>query len=265
MDLSGCTAIVTGASSGIGAATARALAAKGARVILIARDQQRLEKLVSDIQQSNGWARSYPADLADAAAVASVANAILSDIGPPDILINNAGSGRWLSVLETSATDVEAMMAVPYFAAFNLTRELLPAMKQRGRGSIVNVTSVGSRLTWPGATAYLAARRALDGFNEGLRLELAGSGINVMLAMFGSIETAYWAHNPGSRERLPRITAMTPVLKEQEVATAIVEGIERDRRLVLRPPIYRLVLGLNRLFPRITEWLMLRTGWKAPE
>jgi short-subunit dehydrogenase len=264
MDISGCTAIVTGASSGVGAATARTLAAKGARVVLIARDQRRLSAIAASIQQSKGWARSYRADLGDASAVAAVAKSILSDVGPPDILINNAGAGRWLSVLETSAKDLETMMVVPYFAAFNLTRELLPAMKQRGRGSIVNVTSVASRLTWPGATAYIAARRALDGFNEGLRLELAGSGINVMLAMFGSIESPYWDNNPGSRERLPRITSMVPVLTEQQVATAIVSGIERGCRQVVQPPRYRLVLALNTLFPRVTEWMMLRTGWKAP-
>jgi len=264
MNISGGTAIITGASSGIGAATARALAAKGARVVLIARDQQRLSAVASGIQQSNGWAKAYPADLSDASAVAAVASSILSEVGAPDILINNAGAGRWLSVLETGAQDVEAMMAVPYFAAFNLTRELLPSMKQRGSGCIVNVTSVASRVTWLGATAYIAARRAMDGFNEGLRLELAGSGIHVTLAMFGSIETAYWANNPGSRERLPRITSMAPVLTEQQVADAIVVGIERDRRLVLKPSIFWLVLGLNALFPRTTERLMLRTGWKAP-
>ena len=264
MNISGGTAIVSGASSGIGAATARALAAKGVRVVLIARDQQRLSAVASGIQQSNGWAKTYSADLGDAAAVAAVASSILSDVGMPDILINNAGAGRWLSVLETSAKELEEMMAVPFFAAFNLTRELLPAMKQRGGGCIVNVTSVGSRLTWPGATAYIAARRAMDGFDQGLRLELAGSGIRVMLAMFGSIETAYWANNPGSRERLPRVTSLAPVLTEQQVAKAIVGGIERGRRLVLKPSIFWLVLGLNALFPRVTERLMLRTGWKAP-
>ncbi|MPZ37310.1 MAG: SDR family NAD(P)-dependent oxidoreductase [Rhizobiales bacterium] len=263
MNISGCTAIITGASSGIGAATARALAAKGARVVLIARDQQRLEAVASAIQQSNGQVQIYPADLSDAAAVAAVASTILDGVGAPNILINNAGAGRWLSVLETSAKDVEEMMAVPYFAAFNLTRELLPAMKRRGSGCIVNVTSVASRLTWPGATAYIAARRAMDGFDQGLRLELAGSGIRVMLAMFGSIETAYWANNPGSRERLPRITSLTPTLTEEQVAAAIVSGIEANRRLVLKPSIFRFVLGLNALFPRTTERLML-WGWRPP-
>lgn len=264
MNISGGTAIITGASSGIGAATARALAAKGARVVLIACNRQRLSAVASGIRQSNGSVQTYAADLGDASAVAAVAGAILSEVGTPDILINNAGAGRWLSVQETSAKDLQEMMAVPFFAAFNLTRELLPAMKQRGSGCIVNVTSVGSRLTWPGATAYLAARRAMDGFDQGLRLELAGSGIRVMLAMFGSIETAYWANNPGSRERLPRITSLAPVLTEQQVAEAIVGGIERDRRLVLKPSIFWFVLGLNAVFPRITERLMLRTGWKSP-
>ena len=235
MKISGKTALVTGASSGIGAATAHALAAAGARVLLLARDHERLGAVAASIRAKGGRANIYPVDLADPIAVAAVARAVLADTGAPDVLVNNAGAGRWLSVLETSADELRQMMALPYFAAFDLTREFLPAMKQRGHGRIVNVTSVASRLTWPGATAYTAARCALDALTAGLRMELAGSGIGVTLAMFGTVESEYWKHNRGSRERLPGIAAMARTLQPAEVGAAIVAGVVRDRRFILTP------------------------------
>jgi uncharacterized protein len=189
MQIPGMPALVTRASSGIGAATAQALAARGTHVLLPARDRERL---------------------------AAVAKAVLKDTGASDILVNNAGAGRRLSVLETSPDELQQMMALPFFAAFNLTREFLAAMKQRGSGRIVNVTSVASRLVWPGATAYTAARCAVDALTKGLRLELAGSGI--------------------------------------------MSGVERNRRLVLRPGIYYVILVMSTLFRWVTEWLMRSTG-----
>jgi short-subunit dehydrogenase len=261
MDIAGTTAIVTGASSGIGAATARALVARGASVILLARRRDRLMNVADDIRRAGGKAEVHPVDLGNPAAVVACAKAILAGSGAPHILVNNAGAGRWLSLLETDAQELEGTMALPYFAAFNLTRELLPAMLARGNAHIVNVTSVGSRLVWPGAAAYIAARRAMEGFNDALRIELASTNIHVTLAMFGSVETEYWTSNPGSRERLPRMPVR--FLSADEAAAAIVSGIENNRRLVLKPGIFHLLIFLNTLFPRTTEGLMRRTGWQG--
>jgi NAD(P)-dependent dehydrogenase (short-subunit alcohol dehydrogenase family) len=144
MKIAGMTALVTGASSGIGAATAQALAGWGAHVLLLARDRERLAAVALAIRTQGGRADVYPVDLSDPNAVAAVAKAVLKDTGAPDILVNNAGAGRWLSVLETSPDELQQMMALPSFAAFNLAREPLPAMKQRRSGRIVNVTSVAS-------------------------------------------------------------------------------------------------------------------------
>jgi short-subunit dehydrogenase len=266
MQIPGMTALVTGASSGIGAATAQALAARGAHVLLLARDRdrdrERLAAVALAIRTQSGRAVVYPVDLSDPNPVAAVAKAVLKDTGALDILVNNAGAGRRLSVLETSPDELQQMMALPFFAAFNLTREFLPAMRQRGSGRIVNVTSVASRLVWPGATAYTAARCAVDALTKGLRLELAGSGIGVTLAMFGTVDSEYWKHNHGSRERLPGIAAMARTLTPDEVGAAIVSGVERNRRLVLRPGIYYVILVMSTLFPWVTEWLTRSTGWR---
>jgi short-subunit dehydrogenase len=254
--LDGTLAVVTGASSGIGEATARAFAARGSKVILLARSKPRLVTIVVDIRSRGGKADAYDVDLADRNAIAPCVRNLMSEYGTPDILVNNAGAGRWLSIAETSAEEAAQMMAVPYLAAFNVTRELLGGMRERGSGHIVNVTSVASRLAWPGAVAYTAARRAIEGFNAALRADLYGSGIGVTLAMFSTVETPYWKHNPGSRERLPKRAAGIRPLTPDDAAAAIVASIQGGKRIVVKPPIFRLFFALNTLFPVQTEGLM---------
>ncbi|HLF24891.1 MAG TPA: SDR family NAD(P)-dependent oxidoreductase [Anaerolineae bacterium] len=261
MRIDGQLILVTGASSGIGAATARLLAQQGGRVLLLARRQAVLEEVAADIAAHGGAALAYPVDLADPQAIVRTATAIENEVGTPDVLINNAGAGRWLTIQETSAREAEQMMALPYLAAFNLTREFLPRMLSRGSGHIVNVTSVASRLVWPGAAAYTAARMALYGFNAALRTELRGSGINVTLALLGSVSSEYWAHNPGSADRLPQIAKRTPMLTTEQAAQAIVRGIEGNAREIVRPRLFRFIFLLNTLFPGNTE-RVLRSGWR---
>jgi short-subunit dehydrogenase len=150
------------------------------------------------------------------------------------------------------------MLAVPYLAALNLTREFLGPMLSRGHGEIVNVTSVASYLAWPGATAYTAARRAVEGFNAALRADVYGSAIGIMLAVFGTVETAYWEHNPGSRERLPKPAGRMRALSPEEAAAALVAGIEKGACTVVKPAIFRLLFMLNALFPAQTESIMCK-------
>ena len=256
MKIAGSVSVISGASSGIGEATARLLAAKGSHVIILARDADRLEKVAADIRSENGVAHAYPVDLGDAAALAATAARIVAEHGSPDILFNNAGAGRWLPLLETSAEEAAAMMALPYLAAFNLTRELLPAMLKKGSGQIVNITSVACRLPWPGAVAYGAARAAVAAFTNALRSDIRGSGVSVTLAIFGTVETKYWKTNPGSREHLPAIAAAIRVLTQEEVAEAIVRGIERNRREIVQPGIFKALFLLNALFPAMVARLL---------
>jgi uncharacterized protein len=184
---------------------------------------------------------------------------ILAEVGVPDLLVNNAGAGRWLPIAETTPAEASQMIAVPYLAAFNVTREVLVGMRRRGSGHIVNVTSVAARLAWPGAVAYSAARAAMEGFSAALRADLYGTGIGVTLAMCGTVESPYWQHNPGSRERLPRRAAALRPLSPAEVADAIVAAAEARRRLIVKPAIVRLFFLLNAVFPGQTETLMCRS------
>lgn len=262
MELKGKLVLITGASSGIGEATARAVARKGGRVILVARNKARLDELAGAISAQGGEAVSYPADLSDPTVVSDLVKRILTETGTPDVLFNNAGAGRWLCVSETSPVEVEQMMAVPYFAAFNITRELLPHMSKRGTGHIVNITSVAARIVWPGAAAYMAAEWAMNAFNNSLRAELHGSGIRVTLGVFGKVSSEYWEHNPGNEQRLPMISKFIPTLTPEKVANAIVRAIERDAREIVSPMMYRMLFPLNALFPRVTE-VFMRMGWKG--
>jgi short-subunit dehydrogenase len=261
IDLRHRLVVVTGASSGIGAATASFLAGRGARVALVARDKGRLSEIARQITSEQGSASVYPANLGDAESTAALAADLLARDGLPDVLINNAGAGRWLTVEETPPDEVASMMAVPYFAAFNLTRAFLPGMRRRGSGSILNVTSVASRLVWPGATAYMAARCAMLSFSESLRAELEGSGVSVTTAILGTVDTPYWAHNPGSEQRLPRAGSNMRRLTADEAARALVGGIERSARQIVLPRVFRLIFLMNALAPRTTTRIMSR-GWQ---
>jgi uncharacterized protein len=256
MKLDGTLAVITGASSGIGEATARTLATRGSKVILLARSKAKLDQITAEIRNQGGKADCYEVDLRDSHATTTCALKILEDHGQPDILVNNAGAGRWLPINETSREDAAQMMALPYLAAFNLTRELLGGMRRLGKGHIVNLTSVASRLAWPGSVAYIAARRAMEGFDAALRADLYGSGIGVTLAVFGTVESAYWENNPGSREHLPKEAACIRALTADEAGRAIVAAIERNQRIIIKPAIFRLLFLLSELFPLQTEAMM---------
>jgi short-subunit dehydrogenase len=243
---------VTGASSGIGEATAKLYGRAGAKVLLLARNQERLERVAAAIRASGGEAAAYAIDLADARAVAETAARISREHGTPDILINNAGAGRWKSVLDTTAEEALAMIEVPYLAAFNLTRAFLPGMIARKSGAIACITSPASYLVWPKAAAYTAARHALAGFADALRADLKGTGVTVTLVVLGTVETPYWEHNPGSRENVPVTNpVLAPVLTPEEAAEVIHDAVARGRRIVFKPGILRALLLLNALAPRL--------------
>ena len=260
MRLAGRIAAVSGASSGIGAATARELAAKGVRIALLARTQASLEKVARSIEEAGGYARAYAVDLADGDATATAATQIKRELGLPDIVINSAGAGRWLDIEETTPDEAIRMMAAPYFAAFNLTRAFIPEMLARGSGCIVSVNSPAAYVPWPGATGYAAARWALRGLTQALRADLAGSGVGVMEVLAGETESPYWEHNPGARERLPRISRFLGRVTPEQVARAIVNGIERDRNSVIIPFLVRVAITLHELWPWPVQQIVVASG-----
>lgn len=260
-DLYNKTVLITGASYGIGAATARAFGRRRAHVILLARTQPALEQVARDIRVSGGAASVYPVDLTDERAVADVAGQVLAATGPPDILLSNAGAGRWLFIDETTPEEAVAMTAMPYFAAFYITRAFLPAMRARGSGHLAYVNSPASLVVWPGAAAYTAARWALRGFVESVRAELHGTRLRVTTIIPGLVATTYFEHNPGVLERVPGLARrLLPVLTADQAATAIVRGIERGKREIVLPGMLRLLYALHAIAPGAVQYLTILTG-----
>jgi len=264
MNIKGKTVLVTGASSGMGAGIARAMAGAGGKLLLLGRRQDALRSVADEITRAGGEARIYTVDLADARAVMETAGRIKAEVGTPDIIVNNAGSGKWRFVDETSPEEAVQMMTV-YFAAFYVTRAFLPDMLQRNSGHIVNISSVGSRFVWPGATAYLAARWAMRGFTEALRADLYHTRIGVTLYESGVVESPYWEHNPGSRERVSKMGRLIPTLTTDQVGKAVVRGVEKNKRLVVIPFMMRMTYWQHVAFPWLVQWLMTVTGYRRPQ
>jgi short-subunit dehydrogenase len=261
MQLAGKQALVTGASSGIGAAIARELAARGAIVTLVARRREALEELAGEIRSAGVQTHVEPADLGNVEEVEALAGRVVAKRGAPDVLVNNAGAGRWLAVDETPPGEAARMMALPYLAAFELTRGLLPAMIKRGSGRVVCMTSVAGWSHIPGAAGYGVARWAMRAFANQTRADLAGTGVGVTLIAPSEVDSPYFDNNPGSRERIPGIArllggAATP----ETVARYTANAIERERDEVIVPRRAAIIIKLT---PKpVMDWLVRRTGWR---
>ena len=178
------------------------------------------------------------------------------------MLVNNAGAGRWRAVDENEPGECERQMSLPYLAAFELTRELAPAMIERGSGRIVNMTSAAAYFSFPGANGYGTARWAMRAFSEHLREDLRGTGVGVTMIVPAEVDSPYFDHNPGSRERVPGIGKVLGLLDPRQVAERAIGGAERGRRVVHIPRRLAVFEFSARHFPRTTQALVTRTGWR---
>ena len=194
-DLRDKVVLTTGASSGIGAAIAREAAARGAFSLLVGRNSQKLAEVEHSIRSQGGRSKAYTVDLTDAHAIELLRSRVTLDAGAPDIVINNAGTGRWAYLEDCSYDEIDDMLAAPLHAALYVTRAFLPAMLHRGTGAIGNVTFIGAFLPWSGATGCTAARWGMRGLHEALRADLRGTDLSATLLATSTVETEYWDKN----------------------------------------------------------------------
>jgi len=222
LPLDGGTALVTGASRGIGAATARALDRAGARVVLSGRDREALDKVAADLDRDPVV---LLADLADAMAPIELATAALAAVGNVDILVNNAATAARLPTVEVDAELIDTMYAVNVRAPILLIAALLPSMIERQRGSIVNLSSVSAVVGTPNRAAYAATKGAIDAATRSLAMELGPQGIRVNSVAPGVVDTALWAKNKAIPGVVERIEAQTPLRRwsqPEDIADVIV-------------------------------------------
>ena len=195
--LAGSTAVVTGASRGIGRAIAQALAGAGAEVALWARDEGALAEVVAEIIAAGGRASAMIVDVADSAAIAAAAERVRRTMAPARIVVNNAGAVLRKPTVEITDADWQRVMAVNAFGTFAVTRALLPDLLAAGGGRIINIASRAGREGTPLLAAYCAAKHAVVGFTRALAEELRAAKIGVNAICPGSVDT------PMLREGLP--------------------------------------------------------------
>jgi len=246
-------AVITGASSGVGAATAREFVARGYRVVLIARSTEKLESLAAELGDR---ATPAAADAADADQIGAVAGHVLDSLGVPDVIVHSAGAGQWKTVPETAPAEAATMMAAPYFADFLTTRAFLPAMLARGSGVILHINSPAAILPWPSSAGYTAARAAMRGFHEALAQDLAGTGLRSCHVIFGRIASDYFDNNPGVVEKMPRLAAMIPILSPDYCARKLAQLAEHPRHNAVFPLILSISSRMAVMFPGPARWLL---------
>jgi NAD(P)-dependent dehydrogenase (short-subunit alcohol dehydrogenase family) len=220
--VSGKTVLVTGASYGLGEATARKLAAAGATLLLVARSGDKLDDIAASISAGGGFAAAYPADLADAAAITALAKRLIENHGPPDTVVNNAGKSirRPLALQYDRPHDFERTIDVNYLGPIRLLLGVLPAMREHRSGHIVNISSVGVRVP-PGPRwgAYQASKGAFDTWLRSVAPELQADGVNVTTVYMALIRTRMVAPTPTLR----KFPGLDPDEAADIVAKAIIE------------------------------------------
>lgn len=222
MELDGSTILVTGASSGIGAALAPQLAAKGATVGIVARRAERLEEVVAACREHTPGSTCWAVDLGDVDGAVALVGTAWDHFGGLDALVNNAAIGKRKTVQSLTPKDVEETMRINFESPVRMGMELLPRMLERGRGLIVNVSSMGGRLAIVHEAAYCAAKFALCGWTEGMYMDLDGTGVKVKLVLPGPIETEIWEQRPGE---LPGLYE-GPFVTAEDCAADIVAAME---------------------------------------
>ncbi len=255
VDLNGKVVIVTGASSGIGRATAHTFAAMGAQVVLAARRAERLLDVAATMDSYGKSAFVVPVDIGEEADRQQLVDAALREFGRIDVLVNNAGSS-WTGFLEDhDPAYLQQMVQVNLYAALRLIQLVLPGMLARGYGHIVNVSSGGAEMHVPMAVGYVATKAGVNGFSAALRRELAGTGVGVSWVMPGYTQTEMLDGVDVRQLRSFGVRVDAPEVP----ARAIVDAVRYNQRDVLPPgPVEKVAMVLHRLLPGMVDMLMGR-------
>ncbi|OAI51803.1 hypothetical protein AYO44_04865 [Planctomycetaceae bacterium SCGC AG-212-F19] len=239
-------AVVTGASSGIGWALAKVLAAEGWQVGLVARRTDLLQRLTEEIRATGGTAAHATADVGDRQQTLDAIHAIATQLGPVDLLVANAGVGKPTLLNPVNIADIEAMIRVNLLGVIYSIEAVLPAMLQRRTGHLAAVSSLGSYKGLPGESAYCASKAAVNTYMEGLRIQLRGQGIAVTTLCPGFVRTPMTSVNT---------SPMPFLLEPEEAARRIVRALRRRRKVFNFP--WQMTL-LMKMVGWLPDWIVAR-------
>ncbi|AFC44017.1 SDR family NAD(P)-dependent oxidoreductase [Mycobacterium intracellulare] len=239
-------ALVTGASSGIGAATAKALAAEGAAVALLARRADRLAELKGEIESAGGTALVVTADVTDADQVAAAVGRTIAEFGRLDTLVNNAGLMQSAPATEAPLQDWDNMVAVNVQGVLYATRAALPhlidaaADSPRGVADLVTISSTAGWVARPNTAVYSLTKFGVNAFSEGIRQEVLAKRVRVGVVGPGTVDTEIFSHlTESSREAFEKQTSGMVMLRPEDIADAVLFMVTRDRRVAVNRMLVR--------------------------
>ena len=227
MQLKGARVIVTGASSGIGRATALEFARRGARLALAARSETALHEVATEIRQRGGEAVVIPTDVTMAAQVERMTKETIRALGGIDVLVNNAGVGLNATIADASGGDVEALFRLNVLAAAETIRAVIPVMREQRQGVIINISSMAGRIVVPRIGYYSASKFALTAIGDALRMEEGHRGIRVMNVFPGTTRSSFGKNRLGDRGSLAH--QRVPPVPAENVARRIANAVERNQ------------------------------------
>lgn len=249
--------VITGASSGIGEATARLFGQQGYRVVLAARRKERLHMLAEEIQRCGpGKALPVATDVSQLGEIQNLVDVTLENYGQIDILFNNAGFGRldWLENLDP-LQDINAQIQVNLVGVIQTAHAVLPHMIARHSGHIINMSSIAGLIATPTYSVYAASKFAIRGFTEALRREVTVYGIHVSGIYPGGTVTEFTDH-AGIKRKTKKTTPAALRLKADDVARGVLSLVKRPRRMLVLP--WPMLFGTwtNALFPGLMDWVI---------
>jgi short-subunit dehydrogenase len=255
MNVSGRTAIVTGASTGIGREVARELAQRNATVVLASRNREKLVSLAEDLAPYPGPTLVVPTDVTDRYAVEALARRTVEVFGSIDILVNNAGSGLFAPIAGGSVENARRLFEVNFWGAVQCIQATVPYMQSQKRGHIVNVSSVAGWISPPHMGMYSATKFALRAVSDSLRVELAGSGVNVSTIFPGLTQTQF-TENMVQEVAVPHIPPVVRWATPQLVAQRVIQAIRWGWRDVFIAPEDIAAVGFTTFAPYLSDWVM---------
>jgi short-subunit dehydrogenase len=256
MNIKGKVVIVTGASSGIGEATARQFGREGAMVVLAARRMEKLKKLAEEIDAMDTGAETLvvQADLTKLDDIKNLVNETIIKFGRVDILVNNAGFGRldWLEKLDP-VRDIQAQFDVNVLGVIQTTRQVLPIMMEQRSGHIINMCSMAGLVGTPTYTIYSATKHAVHGFSESLRREVKPWGIDVSIIYPGGVKTEFQTH-AGIKRKTGATTPQALLLSAEDVGRAVIQLVHKPRPMWIIPWAWTMSVWMNRNLNWLVDW-----------